>query len=113
MARVNYLANQLNTMGFSFQSVRPPGGSLTGTVSDVISHALDFQGGQAQSAAADASTHSDAMNALDTRMTSEYGVDVNDEMAKLLQLQAAYSANARVVTVAQNLVNALMQAVTS
>jgi flagellar hook-associated protein 1 FlgK len=45
-------------------------------------------------------------------MTSEYGVDINSEMARLVQLQAAYSANARIVTVAQNLVDALLQAVT-
>lgn len=109
--RPNYLFDQLNDMSFSFPSSNPPLGALNGSVTDIISQSLDYQGGVVQSAQSNDDTHTDAMNALSTRMTTEYGVDVNQEMANLVQLQAAYSANARVVTVAQNLVNALLQAV--
>jgi flagellar hook-associated protein 1 FlgK len=107
--RANYLFNQLNDKSFSFPSSNPPLGSLNGAVTDIISQALDFQGGQVQSAQSEDETHTNALNALTGQMEVEYGVDVNDEMAKLVQLQAAYSANARVVTVAQNLVDTLMQ----
>jgi len=112
VARVNYLYDQLNSMAFT----DPPnntagvGGQLSGTVTDLISQTMDFQGSQAASAQSDSDSHSDAMGTISTRMDSEYGVNVNDEMARLVQLQAAYSANAHVVSVAQDLLNSLMQA---
>jgi flagellar hook-associated protein 1 FlgK len=114
VARVNYLHDQLGNMAFSVPASGTPGtgGALSGTVTDLIAQAMDFQGGTVAAAQADASSHSGAMDALNSRMTSEYGVDINSEMARLVQLQAAYSANARIVTVAQNLVDALLQAVT-
>jgi len=71
---------------------------------------MDFQGSSAASAAADSSGHADAMTALDSKMTGAYGVNVNDEMAHLVQLQNAYSANAHVVSVVQEMLNSLMQA---
>jgi len=109
--RPNYLYDQLNGKGFSFPSTQPPLGSLTGTVSNVISQSLDYLGGQVQSAQSSSDTHATSLNALTGQMDTDYGVNVNDEMAKLVQLQAAYSANARVVSVAQNLVDTLMQSI--
>ncbi|MGN6100061.1 MAG: flagellar basal body rod C-terminal domain-containing protein, partial [Devosia sp.] len=113
VARVNYLYGQLNSMTFA----EPPnnragvGGQLSGTVTDLISQAMDYQGSQAASAQSDSQSHSDAMNAINSRLNDAYGVNVNDEMARLVQLQAAYAANARVVSVAQDLLNSLLQAV--
>jgi flagellar hook-associated protein 1 FlgK len=111
--RVNYLFNQLNSMTFTDapKNNAGVGGQLNGTVSNLISQAMDFQGSQAASAQSDSDSHTDTMNDISQRMTDEYGVDINDEMARLVQLQAAYSANARVVSVAQNLLDSLMQAV--
>ena len=112
VARVNYLFDQLNSMSFS----DPPnntagvGGQLSGTVTNLISQTLDYQGSVVAQAQSDSSAHTDAMAAVTSRMTTEYGVNVNDEMARLVQLQAAYSANARVVSVAQSLLQSLMQA---
>jgi flagellar hook-associated protein 1 FlgK len=112
VTRVNYLYGQLNSAVFS----NPPsnaaglGGALTGRVADLISQTMDFQGSSAASAAADSSGHADAMTALDSKMTGAYGVNVNDEMAHLVQLQNAYSANAHVVSVVQEMLNSLMQA---
>jgi len=110
--RVNYLYDQLNSMTFSDQpnNTAGIGGSLTGTVSDLITQTMDYQGSSAASAQSDSDNHTDAMSAVTSRMTSEYGVNVNDEMAQLVQLQAAYSANAHVVSVVQDLLNSLMQA---
>lgn len=113
VSRVNHLFDQLDTMAFNVPATGPAGagGGLSGTVSDLISQAMDYQGSTVASALSDQQSHQDAINSLTSRMTSEYGVDINSEMARLVQLQAAYSANARVVTVAQNLVNSLLQAV--
>ena len=41
-------------------------------------------------------------------MHAEYGVNVDEEMARLMQLQNAYSASARVVSVVQELIDSLM-----
>jgi flagellar hook-associated protein 1 FlgK len=49
------------------------------------------------------------MDALNSRMDSEYGVNVDDEMARLMELQNAYAANARVIAVVQDLLNRLME----
>jgi len=112
VARPNYLYNQLNSLSFT----DPPGknagigGQLSGTVSNLISQTLDFQGSIAASAKSDTSAHTDAMSVISQRMTDEYGVNVNDEMARLVELQSAYSANARVISTAQALLNSLMQA---
>ena len=113
VTRVNYLAKQLSTMTFA----DPPnnkaglGGALTGTVSDLISQTMDFQGSTVAAALDDSTSHDDAMTALTSRMTSETGVNVNDEMARLVQLQRAYAANAHVVSVVQSLLDSLMSAV--
>ena len=50
---------------------------------------------------------------LDTivdQMESEYGVNVDEEMARLMELQNAYAANARVVSVVKELLDALLAA---
>jgi flagellar hook-associated protein 1 FlgK len=93
-ARANYLSDQLGSMKFaSQQSGLSEDGSfrLGGTVSDLISQTMDYQG------------------TLNERMDSEYGVNVDDEMARLMELQNAYAANARVISVVQDLLDKLMQ----
>ena len=113
VARVNYLYNQLTNVTYADAPVASSGlgGSLTGTVGQLVSQTMTFQGNQAAAAESANSSHSDAMTALNSRMSSEYGVDVNGEMARLVQLQAAYAANARVVSAVQAMLNALGQAV--
>ncbi len=48
------------------------------------------------------------MDALTTRMDAEYGVNVDEEMSRLLELQNAYAANARVISAVQDLLDRLM-----
>jgi flagellar hook-associated protein 1 FlgK len=112
VSRVNYLFDQLSNMTFTDppNNTAGEGGVLSGTVTGLISQTMDYQGASVAAAQADTSSHSDAMDALTSRMDSEYGVNVNDEMASLVQLQASYSANARVVSVAQDMLNSLMAA---
>jgi flagellar hook-associated protein 1 FlgK len=111
--RVNYLYNQLTNASYADAPVATSGlgGSLTGTVGQLISQTMTYQGNQAAAADSANSSHADAMTSLTSRMNSEYGVDVNGEMARLVQLQAAYAANARVVSAVQAMLNALGQAV--
>jgi flagellar hook-associated protein 1 FlgK len=48
------------------------------------------------------------MDTLEQRLSSEYGVNVDEEMARLMELQNAYAANGRVISVVQDLLQRLM-----
>lgn len=82
---------------------------LGGTVADVISQTINFQGNAAAAAISDGETQEMTLDALTQRLDSEYGVDVDEEMARLMELQNAFAANARVMSVVQELMDALMQ----
>ncbi len=82
---------------------------LGGTVADIISQTINFQGNAAEAAISDNDTQQMTLDALTQRLDSEYGVDVDEEMARLLELQNAFAANARVMSVVQELMDSLMQ----
>ena len=79
-------------------------------MSDFISQAINYQGNAAESAISDSDTQTLTVDALGQRLESEYGVDVDEEMARLMELQNAFAANARVMSVAQELIQALLEA---
>ena len=82
---------------------------LAGTVGDIISQTINFQGNAAATAIADNETQELTLDALSQRLESEYGVDVDEEMARLMELQNAFAANARVMSIVQELIQSLMQ----
>jgi flagellar hook-associated protein 1 FlgK len=49
------------------------------------------------------------VNALQQRMKSTSGVNIDTEMATLISLQNSYAANARVMSVVQTMMTSLMQ----
>lgn len=110
--RVNQLMNNLENLRFA-GGVGSTGLNasfrLSGTVSDFISQTINYQGNAAQAAISDSDTQSMTLDALGQRLESEYGVDVDEEMARLMELQNAFSANTRVIQVAQELMKALME----
>ncbi len=111
-ARANMLTEQLSSMGFASAQINNSELGkfrLGGTVSDLIAQTMNYQGNVAASASDDSDTQQLTMDALDQRMKTEYGVNVDDEMARLMELQNAYAANARVVSVVQELLDRLMQ----
>jgi flagellar hook-associated protein 1 FlgK len=87
------------------------GSRLAGTVSDLIAQSINVIGNTASSAISDSETQEMTLDALGTRLEAEYGVDVDEEMARLMELQNAFAANARVMSVAQELIDFLMQAI--
>lgn len=109
--RANYLLNQMSTMRFN-----PPGGvagggglALNGTVGDLVGQTLNLQGETVAAATAQKDQQTLTLESVDQRMSDEYGVDVDSEMARLMELQNAYAANAHVISVIQELLNTLMQ----
>jgi flagellar hook-associated protein 1 FlgK len=110
--RVNQLIANLDSMRFAGglgTSGTQASFRLGGTVADMISQTLNFQGNTAEAALADADTQELTLDALTQRLDSEYGVDVDEEMARLMELQNAFAANARVMSVVQELMDALMK----
>lgn len=102
--RADQLLSNLDTLRFAGGqgSVAHSAGSrLAGTVSDLISQSINTIGNVASSADSEAETQEMTLDALGNRLESEYGVDVDEEMARLMELQNAFTTNARVMSVAQ------------
>ena len=111
-SRLNLMVSNLD--GMRFAGAEGSSGTtasfrLGGTVADIISQTINFQGNAAAAAISDSETQELTLDALTQRLDSEYGVDVDEEMARLMELQNAFAANARVMSVVQELMDALMQ----
>ena len=109
--RAEYLLDRLNGMRFANYDPtgRPTAYKLSGTVGDLITQTINHQGNVAASALDEAETQRIVMDTVIERMDVEYGVDVDEEMARLMELQNAYAANARVLATIQELLDQLLR----
>lgn len=110
--RLNQLISNLDDMRFSGgqgAGLSNASSRLGGTVADLISQTLNYQGNVAEAAISNNETQQQTLAALTQRLDNEYGVDVDEEMARLMELQNAFAANARVMSVVQELMDSLMQ----
>lgn len=113
--RVDYIAEQFNNMRFGSNTqvgAKNGGFRLSGSLSDMVSQVMEYQGSSIQTALSASETNSQTLDAITSRMEESYGVDINEEVARLMELQNAYSANARVASVVQELLDTLMQSFT-
>lgn len=110
--RPNFIYNRLTKDALSFspetgigtRSV-PFGGSLPSYMRQVIS-----QQGDASEAAGNLKAGQDVvMTSLQERFNDGASVNVDEEMANLLNLQTAYAANARVLTTIRDMLDTLMR----
>jgi flagellar hook-associated protein 1 FlgK len=111
-SRADYLLDQLQTATFSSAQKGPATSDtfrLNGTVNDLIAQTMNYSGSISALATSDADTQQMAMDSIDERLQSEYGVNVDEEMARLIELQNAYAANSRVIATVQELMNKLME----
>jgi flagellar hook-associated protein 1 FlgK len=113
--RPNFIFDQLNNAQLTFS---PPGGTggqsapFTGTLADYMGQVASQQA-QAASAATNLQQGQDVVvNALQQRLSSTSGVNIDQEMSNLITLQNTYGANARVMTTIQQMMTTLMQMVT-
>lgn len=110
--RPTYLLEQLDSMRFaSGQSGPAAAGSfrLGGTLAQIIAQTMDYTGAVSAAATSQNDTQQLTMETLQQQLDSEYGVNVDEEMARLMELQNAYAANSRVISVVQELLNRLME----
>lgn len=113
--RVDYITEQFNNMRFGSNSqvgAKSGGFRLSGSLSDMVSQVMEYQGSSIQTALSASETNSQTLDAITSRMEESYGVDINEEVARLMELQNAYAANARVASVVQELLDTLMQSFT-
>ena len=109
-ARPEYLLEQLETM--NFVSGTTPAANvgrfqMNGSVEQLIEQMLNYQGTTINSALSAADNRQLTLDTITTQMESEYGVNLDEEMARLTELQSAYAANARIVSVVKELLDTL------
>lgn len=111
-ARAEHLLGQLRGASFTSDKVSSPEGGrfrLNGTVGAMIGQVLNHQGAAAEAALSNRAGKVLALETLAMRMDDDFGVNMDEEMARLMELQNAYAANARVVSIVQELIRTLMQ----
>lgn len=109
-ARPEYLIGQLAGMQFvsgGDPDANPERFQLSGNLSEIISQTIGFQGNNIGAALSRRDDRQLTLDTITQQMETEYGVNVDEEMARLIQLQNAYAANARVVTIVQELLDTL------
>jgi flagellar hook-associated protein 1 len=108
--RPEYVLNQLKNMSFVSGSAPADNAGrhqLNGTVEQLIGQVLSYQGTTIGTAITAQENRQLTLDTISTQMESEYGVNIDEEMARLTELQSAYAANARVVSVVKELLDAL------
>jgi flagellar hook-associated protein 1 FlgK len=83
---------------------------LSGSLGEMISQVVGFQGSTVNAALTKRDDRQLTLDTIVDQMDSEYGVNVDEEMARLMELQNAYAANARVVSIVKELLDALFAA---
>ena len=89
--------------------VGTPNAPFKGTLLSYTQQFLSTQGSAAEAAKQLADGQSVVLNTLQNKMNATSGVNIDDEMAHLLALQNAYSANARVMSAVKDMYTTLLQ----
>jgi len=110
--RPTFLANQMAQATYTFlpsSGIGSPSQPLTGTLSSFIGEVLTQQGQAASNASSLKQGQDIVVNGLQQRMNMTSGVNVDQEMTNLIQLQNTYAANARVFSTVQQMFQTLLQ----
>ena len=110
--RSDFILSQMTSGVYSYSATTGIGSSTTPYKGTLLSFTQQFTNMQANAASA-AKQLSDGqdvvLNTLQNKMDATSGVDIDTEMASLLALQNAYSANARVMSTINAMFQSLMQ----
>jgi flagellar hook-associated protein 1 len=110
--RPSFLYNQLTAASSAFSPATGIGGAnapFSGTLSSFLGQVMGQQGQAAANASSLQQGQQVVLNALQQRMDTTSGVNIDTEMTNLLNLQNAYAANARVFNVVQQMFQTLLQ----
>jgi len=110
--RSTFLYNQLVSGTRTFSPATGIGSAsmpMTGTLTTFIGQVMTEQAQAASNASGLKQGQDVVVNGLQQRMNSVSGVNIDQEMTSLLNLQNTYAANARVFSVVQQMLQTLMQ----
>lgn len=82
---------------------------FTGDILTATRRTVEVQGAQAASAARLDEGQQVALRSIEARFAADAGVDIDQEMQQLIQLQTAYGANARVMQAAREMFDTLLR----
>jgi flagellar hook-associated protein 1 len=110
--RSDFLYSQLTTSNFSYSPQTGLGSTstpFTGTLTKYMQQFLSMQGNASTSATQLQQGQDVVVNALQQKLKTSSGVDIDTEMSNLIALQNSYAANAHVMSVVQAMMTTLMQ----
>jgi flagellar hook-associated protein 1 FlgK len=111
--RSDFILSQLSTGSYRYSpqtGIGTTGAPFTGTLLNFAKQFISQQGEAATAAKQLADGQDVVLNTLQKKMSATSGVNIDDEMAHLLALQNAYSANARVMSSIKQMYDTLLQA---
>jgi flagellar hook-associated protein 1 FlgK len=111
--RSDFILNQLSSGNYRYSpqtGIGTTAAPFTGTLLNFARQFISQQGENATSAKQLADGQDVVLNTLKEKVTATSGVNIDDEMAHLLALQNAYSANARVMSSIKQMYDTLIQA---
>jgi len=113
-SRSDFILSQLTSGTSTFSPTSGIGTSSTpfkGSLLSFVQQFTSMQGDAATAAQQVADGQNVVVNTLQSKMSATAGVDIDEEMASLLSLQNAYSANARVMSTVNSMFQSLMQTI--
>jgi flagellar hook-associated protein 1 len=111
-ARPDFLYQQLTGTTLQFSSSTGIGTNASpfaGSISTFVRQIISSQGQAADNANSLKSGQDVVLNSLQQRFDDSANVNVDQEMANLIQLQNSYAANARVMSAVRDMITTLMQ----
>ncbi len=111
--RTDFILSQLNNSTQLYSADTGVGSAKTPFKGTIVSFTQQFtamQGDAASAAESMADGQSVVVATLQNKMSQTSGVDLDTEMANLMALQNAYSANARVMSTVNSMYQSLLQA---
>jgi len=111
--RSDFLYSQLTSATFNVSAQTGLGTAAkpyNATISSYMEQFLSMQGNASTAATQLQQGQDVVVNALQAKMQSTSGVNIDTEMANLISLQNTYAANAHVMSVVQTMMNTLLQA---
>lgn len=112
-ARPQDLVSRFSEASFTFGNNPSNGGSgvsFTGTISAFTREFISFQSNLTDLAAREKESQDIVTDTLESRFTDDTKVNVDVEVSQLIVLQNAFAANARVLSVVQELIDILLRA---
>jgi flagellar hook-associated protein 1 FlgK len=109
--RPTFLYDQIANTALTFSPATGIGGAslpFSGSLSSYIGQIMAYQGQGADNARNLKQGQDVVVNALQQRLNQESGVNIDQEMTNLLNLQSAYGANARVFTAVKEMFATLL-----